>query len=105
MSASDQRSARHMEDSATPTTETQQASKRKGRLVSPWAIGLALVSVAFAWLWYDSQGRGDALRQELAQRARDSEADSRDARLSARQAQEAMREALAKGAQLGLRLP
>jgi uroporphyrin-3 C-methyltransferase len=41
---------------------------------------------------------------ELAQRVRDSEADSRDARLSARQAQEAMREALAKVAQLDLRL-
>jgi len=104
MTASDQRSARHMEDSATPTTETQQASGRKGRLVSPWVIGLALVSLAFAWLWYDSQGRVSALREEMTQRLRDSEADSRDARLSARQAQEAMREALAKVAQLDVRI-
>jgi uroporphyrin-3 C-methyltransferase len=90
-----------MEDSAT---ETPQVSKRKGRLVSPWVIGLALVSLAFAWLWYDSQGRVNALREELAQRVRDSEADSRDARLSSRQAQEGMREALAKLAQLDLRV-
>jgi uroporphyrin-3 C-methyltransferase len=48
--------------------------------------------------------RINALRGDLAQRVRDTEADSRDARLSAKQAQEAMREALAKVAQLDLRL-
>jgi len=46
----------------------------------------------------------DAMRAELAQRVRDIEGDSRDARLSAKQAQDAMREALAKVAQLDLRL-
>jgi uroporphyrin-III C-methyltransferase len=78
--------------------------KKKAWSVSPWVIGLGLVSALFAWLWYDGQGRINALREEMAQRVRDSEADSRDARLSARQAQEAMREALAKVAQLDLRL-
>jgi uroporphyrin-3 C-methyltransferase len=57
-----------------------------------------------AWQWFDARTRIDALRAEVAQRVRDIDADSRDARLSARQAQEAMREALAKVAQLDLRL-
>jgi uroporphyrin-III C-methyltransferase len=93
-----------MEDRSPPEAETKGTSKRPSRFVSPWVIGLGLVSLLFAWLWYDGQGRVNALREEMAQRVRDSEADARDARLSARQAQEAMREALAKVAQLDLRL-
>jgi uroporphyrin-3 C-methyltransferase len=93
-----------MEDHTSPTAETQQSSKRKTRLASLLAIGFALVSLLLAWQWYDARERINALHGELAQRLRDSEADSRDARLSARQAQEAMREALAKVAQLDLRL-
>lgn len=69
-----------------------------------WAIGFALVALLLAWQGYDARGRVNALRAELGQRVRDIEADSRDARLSAKQAQEAMREALAKVAQLDLRL-
>jgi uroporphyrin-3 C-methyltransferase len=93
-----------MEDPTSPAAETRQDSKRKSRLGSLWAIGFAVVSLFLAWQWYDARGRINALSGELAQRVRDSEADSRDARLSARQAQEAMREALAKVAQLDLRL-
>ena len=48
--------------------------------------------------------RLNALREEVARQVRDSEADSRDARLSVRQTQEALREAQAKLAQLELRL-
>jgi uroporphyrin-III C-methyltransferase len=84
--------------------DPQEHSKRKARFISPWMVGVALVALVFAWLWYDSLGRVGTLREELAQRVRESEADSRDARLSARQAQEAMREALAKVAQLDVRL-
>ncbi|HZT63903.1 MAG TPA: uroporphyrinogen-III C-methyltransferase [Burkholderiales bacterium] len=72
--------------------------------MSPWTIGLLFVALVMGWLWYDARGRLDALRGELALRVRDIEADSRDARLSAKQAQESMREALAKVAQLDLRL-
>jgi uncharacterized protein HemX len=93
-----------MEDPTSPTAEAQQSSKRKTRLAPLLAIGFALVSLLLAWQWYDARERINALHGELAQRLRDSEADSRDARLSARQAQEAMREALAKVAQLDLRL-
>jgi uroporphyrin-3 C-methyltransferase len=88
-----------MEDRTSPA---QQSPKR--RFVSLWAIAFLLVSLLLAWQWYDTRARIGALRGDLAQRAREVEAESRDARLSAKQAQEAMREALAKVAQLDLRL-
>ena len=69
-----------------------------------WAIGLALLALLAAWQWYEARALVNVLRAELAQRVRDIEGDSRDARLSAKQAQDAMREALAKVAQLDLRL-
>ncbi len=90
-----------MEDRSPPTQAPQSSKRRFGSL---WAIAFVLVSVLFAWQWYDARTRINALRGDLAQRVRDTEADSRDARLSAKQAQEAMREALAKVAQLDLRL-
>src|SRR5262249_47403054 len=82
--------------------ESRQPQKRGSR--SAWAIAFVLVSALLVWQWYDARSRIEALRGELAQRVRETEADSRDARLSAKQAQEAMREALAKVAQLDLRL-
>jgi uroporphyrin-3 C-methyltransferase len=91
-----------MEDRAKPTPESRQSSTRGSRFV--WAIAFVLVCVLLAWQWYDARARIEGLRGELAQRVRETEADSRDARLSAKQAQEAMREALAKVAQLDLRL-
>jgi uroporphyrin-3 C-methyltransferase len=67
------------------------------------AIGFVLVSVAFVWQWYEDRSDTGALREEIARRVRDSENDSRDARLMARQAQEAQRETQAKLAQLELK--
>src|SRR5262245_6838724 len=93
-----------MEERNSPARDTQQTSERKKRFGSLWAIGFALVSLLLAWQWYDARQRISALSGELAQRLRESEGDSRDARLSAKQAQVAMREALAKVAQLDLRL-
>src|SRR5215467_6529201 len=104
MTASDQRNARDMEDHASPPADLPQASRRGTRAASLWAAGLALLALLAAWQWYEARGMVNALRAELAQRVRDIEGDSRDARLSAKQAQEAMREALAKVAQLDLRL-
>jgi len=91
-----------MEDRAPPVPQSRQSSTRGPRFV--WATALVLVSVLLAWQWHDSRTRIEALRGELAQRVRETESDSRDARLSAKQAQDAMREALAKVAQLDLRL-
>jgi len=68
------------------------------------AIGFVLVSVALVWQWYEDRSDTGALREEIARRLRDSESDSRDARLMARQAQEAQRETQAKLAQLELKL-
>lgn len=93
-----------MEDRAPSASEPRQSSKRGSRIGFSWALAFGLASLVLLWQWYDSRSRIEALRSELAQRVRDSEADSRDARLSAKQAQEAMREALAKVAQLDLRL-
>ncbi|HYT84919.1 MAG TPA: hypothetical protein VEK81_00640, partial [Burkholderiales bacterium] len=93
-----------MENSAPAASGTQRPSKRPGWLASPAALGLGLLSLILAWLWYDSRGQMSDLREEIVRRVRDSEADSRDARFGARQAQEAMRETQAKLAQLELKL-
>src|SRR2546427_756181 len=81
------------------TSGTERASKLKAWRISPMAIAFGLVALLLAWQWYDGGNRIGALRDELAQRVRESESDSRDARLAARQAQEAAREAQAKLAQ------
>ena len=86
------------------TSGTERASKLKAWRISPTAIAFGLVALLLAWQWYDGRDRIGALRDELAQRVRESESDSRDARLAARQAQEAAREAQAKLAQIELRL-
>ena len=86
------------------TSGTERASKLKAWRISPTAIAFALVALLLAWQWYDGGNRIGALRDELAQRVRESESDSRDARLAARQAQEAAREAQAKVAQIELKL-
>src|SRR5258706_1657866 len=80
--------------------DPQRASKRRAWSISPTTVAFVLVAFLLAWQWYDGQSRIGALRDELAQRVRESESDSRDARLAARQAQEAAREAQAKLAQI-----
>jgi uroporphyrin-3 C-methyltransferase len=84
--------------------DTQRASKRKIWHISPAAAAFGLLALLVAWQWYDGHGRIGALRDELAQRVRESESDSRDARLAARQAQEAAREVQAKLAQIEVKL-
>src|SRR3979490_17130 len=92
-----------MENDPSPGSGTERASKRKAWGISTTAIAFGLVALLFAWQWYDGHNRVNALREELAQRVRESESDSRDARLAARQAQEAAREAQAKLAQIELK--
>src|SRR5258706_2763357 len=93
-----------MENETAPASGTPGASKLKAWRISATAIAFGLVALLFAWQWYDGHNRINALRDELAQRVRESESDSRDARLAARQAQEAAREAQAKLAQIELKL-
>ncbi len=80
--------------------DTQRASKRKNWRISPTSVAFVLVALLLVWQWYDGHSRIGALREELAQRVRESESDSRDARLAARQAQEVAREVQAKLAQI-----
>jgi uroporphyrin-3 C-methyltransferase len=89
-----------MENDTPPASGTERASKRKVWRISPTAVAFGLVALLFVWQWYDGRSRLGALRGELAQRVRESESDSRDARLAARQAQEAAREVQAKLAQI-----
>lgn len=77
-----------------------RASRRPGRA----AAALAILAVLVAWQWFDTRDRLDALREQVAQRVRDSESDSRDARLLAKQAQESLREVQAKQSQLEIKL-
>src|SRR5262249_14076864 len=104
MTASDRRPAPHMEDRSPTAAQSPSSPSRAFRLGYFWAVVLGVLLLIMAWEWFDARMRVDALRGEVAQRVRDIEADSRDARLSAKQAQEAMRDALAKVAQLDLRL-
>src|SRR5437879_8884818 len=82
---------------------TRGASKLKAWRASSAVAPFGLLALLFAWRWYDGHNRIGALRDELAQRVRESESDSRDARLAARQAQDAAREVQAKLAQIELK--
>ncbi|HTF16202.1 MAG TPA: uroporphyrinogen-III C-methyltransferase [Burkholderiales bacterium] len=92
-----------MENDTPPGSGSERASKRKAWRIWPTAVAFGLVALLFVWQWYDGHSRINALRGELAQRVRESESDSRDARLAARQAQEAAREVQAKLAQIELK--
>jgi uroporphyrin-III C-methyltransferase len=80
-----------MDDSPVPAARPARAAGT--RLL---AIALLLLAVIVAALWLDTRGRIGTTQEELAKRLRDIEADSRDARALARQAQEGLREAQAK---------
>ena len=72
-----------------------------------WLLALAaslLAAGAAALLWFDARSRIAGTEEQLARRLRDIEADSREARLVARQSQEALREAQARLGQLESRL-
>jgi len=94
-----------MEESSDTTKPAPGAGRSLlGRLAHPLAIALLVVVVIFAWQWYDVREQMSGLREELARRLRDSDADSRDARIVSRQTQEALREAQTKLTQLEAKL-
>lgn len=88
----------------TPSGAAQPTPRRTARLVFSVVVAFGLVALALAWLWYDGRIQMGTLREELARRVRDNESDSRDARVAARQALEASREAQAKLAQLEVKI-
>ncbi|MSQ54873.1 MAG: hypothetical protein EXR31_05845 [Betaproteobacteria bacterium] len=93
-----------------PAASEPRADGREDRASSPFrrriAIGLLVVAGALlvAVSWLDTRSRIGATQEELARRLRDIEADSRDARSIARQAQESTREFAARLAVLDARL-
>ena len=82
---------------STPPAPDPRPAPRRGLAA---ALALAIVLGALAWVWYDARGRIGATQQELAVRLRDIETESRDARLLARQAQDALRDSQARLAML-----
>ncbi len=97
-----------MSDEIRDDTQPRPAS-RAVRFPMPsrswWIPALfVLLVAALAWQWHESRTEVSSLREELARRLRDSDTDSRDARLIARQAQEAVRESQTRLAQVETRL-
>jgi uroporphyrin-3 C-methyltransferase len=92
-----------MEESS-PSSRIQPPPRHRGWIATFAAAGFGLVALFLAWQWYGSRGQMSDLREEIVRRVRDSETDSRDARIGARQAQEAMRETQGKVTQLELKL-
>jgi uncharacterized protein HemX len=83
---------------------SEPESSRKSKAPLLLLIALLLAVALAAVFWYDARQRIDATQSELARRMRDIENDARDARLVARQSQEAAREALGKLGQLEARV-
>lgn len=73
-------------------------------LNQPWRLATIVLVLLVAWQWWDMHGSLSALRSEVAGKLRESDTDSRDARITARAAQEGLREAQARLAQLDAKL-
>src|SRR4051794_34297131 len=94
-----------MSDNGTPqATERPAAPARASGRSGKAAAAVAILAVLLAWQWLDTRGRLESLRAQVAERVRDSETDSRDARILARQAQESLRDVQAKQSQLEIKL-
>jgi uroporphyrin-3 C-methyltransferase len=93
-----------------PETATQEppgrspGPGRRSRRPGAVTIAFAIVALLLAWLWFDGRSELSGLREQVAQRLRDSESESRDARLLAKQAQDALREVQAKLSLLEVRV-
>lgn len=87
-----------MEDAAKSTPVS-----RLPRLNALWIVATAL-GLLLGWHWYQTRDELNGLREELARRLRDSDADSREARTGAKLAQESVREAQTRLAQLEAKL-
>lgn len=89
-------------------TDKEPALRATPNAGGVWRIAIMVVlgvlAVIIVWQWYDSHTQIAGLREELALRLRDAGSDSRDARLGARAAQEAVREAQVRLSQLEAKL-
>ncbi len=99
--------SRPMEDTQENKQPQEQAPENpRPRRRTSWLLLCAvLLSAALATVfWLDARQRIDATQQELARRLRDIEADAREARSVARQAEEAQRDTRGKLVQLETRV-
>lgn len=78
-----------------PAAKSEAASAYRKRRIAA-AVVVAALALAGGYGWYDARTRIGQTQEELARRLRDIEADSREAKLLSRQAQETMREAHGK---------
>ena len=85
------------------TEQTAPAAKRS-RAPALALLAALLAAALSALFWFDARNRIAGTEEQLARRLRDIEADSRDARLIARQSQEAVREAQTRLGQLESRV-
>ncbi len=90
-----------MNEPMTPQTKPSRGS-RAGLVLALAAIALSMALSGLTWL--DSRQRIGDIREEVARRLRDVEADAREARSVARQSEESLREAQARIAQLEAKL-
>jgi len=80
--------------------EAARAGSGGHKWLQPWPIAAVALGLIVAWQWWDSRTTMSALRTEVAAKLHESDTDSRDARVTARKAEEAVREAQTRLAQL-----
>ncbi len=79
-----------MSDMPDSPAAERAAQPRWRRTIVP--VALVLLALALAWQWVQSRAAFSSLREEVARQLRDTDSDSRDARVLARQAEEHVRE-------------
>ncbi len=85
-------------------TETPTPAPRRSRALILALVALLAAAVFSGLAWLDARHRIGVTQEELARRLRDIEADARDARSIARQAQDGLRDSQAKVTALEMRL-
>jgi uroporphyrin-III C-methyltransferase len=81
---------------STPPEQAGDELARGRQRLRLFGLALIVLAAVVAALWLDTRARIGTTQEEVARRLRDIEAESREARAVARQAQEGLREALAK---------
>ncbi len=84
--------------------EPEAAKAGRSAFGRVWGLLTLLLALVFAWHWWDNRASMMALREEVAAKVHGSDIDSRDARVTARQAQEAVRESQTRLAQLDAKI-
>ncbi len=82
-------------------SDMPESPAERGPRGRPWRLAalpivLVLLALGLAWQWFASRAELGALREEMARQLRNTDTDSRDARVLARQAEESVREMQAR---------